>query len=97
MWKIIFVAQFSVTPQFQDRLFFRSISGKIIQFGSKFDNLTDSYFVKFCNVFSINHVEYVSTSMIKDVWKFIAGKIKDMTNTGKLLASKLQQKYFYVV
>jgi len=56
MYKIIFVAQFSVTPQFQDRLFFRNISGKLAEFGSKFDNLTDSYFIKFCNVFSISHV-----------------------------------------
>jgi hypothetical protein len=47
----IFVAQFSVTPQFQDRLFFRSISGKIIEFGSKFDNHTGSYLIKFRKVF----------------------------------------------
>ena len=35
--------------------------------------------------------------MIKDVCNFIARKIKDMTNTGKFLVSKLQQEYFYVV
>jgi hypothetical protein len=35
--------------------------------------------------------------MIKDVCKFIARKIKDMMNTGKLLVSKLKHEYIYVV
>ena len=35
--------------------------------------------------------------MIKDVCKFIARKIKDMTKTGRFLVSKLEHEYFYVV